>query len=228
MLHPAVMLSYFLRLNGIPQDINETAVKQVTKLGFKPEDIRQIVLTHHHLDHVGGVNDFPWAEVHVLKAEFESAINPRKYSLVDRIGYVREHLGSSTNWILHSPQGDDWFGLKCVRVLKELAINVLLIPLGGHSRGHCGVAVEIETGWLLHCGDAYVRRMQIEIDEPQDPFPVLVRPLSRKMFPLNTIERIRELRRKHGDQIRLFSSHDPSEYSRLRDKSIEEAIGSSQ
>jgi glyoxylase-like metal-dependent hydrolase (beta-lactamase superfamily II) len=222
---PSRHVELFIRMNGIPRDINETAVNQVTNLGFKPEDIRQIVMTHLHLDHVGGVADFPWAEIHVLKTEFESAINPRKLSWVDRIGYVREHLGSSTNWILHSHQGDEWFGLKCVPLIKELSHNILLIPLRGHSQGHCGVAVETENGWLLHCGDAYVRQMQIDVDEPQDPFPFFVRPLSRIMFPLNSIERVRKLRREHGEQIRLFSSHDPIEYSRLRGISIEAAIG---
>jgi glyoxylase-like metal-dependent hydrolase (beta-lactamase superfamily II) len=24
----------------------------------------------------------------------------------------------------------------------------------GHSRGHCGVAIQKEEGWILHCGDA--------------------------------------------------------------------------
>ncbi len=30
-----------------------------------------------------------------------------------------------------------------------------MVPLPGHTRGHCGVAVETSDGWLLHCGDAY-------------------------------------------------------------------------
>ena len=30
----------------------------------------------------------------------------------------------------------------------------MLIPLAGHTRGHCGVAIKTETGWHLHCGDA--------------------------------------------------------------------------
>lgn len=76
---PSRHVELFIRVNGIPRDIDETAVSKVTKLGFKPEDIRRIVLTHLHLDHVGGVVDFPWGEVHVLKTEFESAINPRKW-----------------------------------------------------------------------------------------------------------------------------------------------------
>ncbi len=29
-----------------------------------------------------------------------------------------------------------------------------LVPLFGHTRGHCGVAVRTEQGWLFHAGDA--------------------------------------------------------------------------
>ena len=106
---PSPHADLFMKVNGIPRNIDETATRQVTKLGFKPEDVRQIVMTHLHLDHVGGVLDFPWAEVLVSKDEFGAMKNPRKRTLMDRIGYVREHVGPSTNWILHSPQGEDWF-----------------------------------------------------------------------------------------------------------------------
>jgi len=43
-----------------------------------------------------------------------------------------------------------------VRALPGARDDVLLIPLPGHSRGHCGVAVKTGEGWLLHCGDAYL------------------------------------------------------------------------
>lgn len=222
---PSRHVDLFLKVNGILRDVKETAIEQVTNLGFNPKDVRQIVLTHLHLDHVGGVKDFPWAEVHVLETEYETAKKPRKLSWIDRIGYVQEHLLSKTNWVLHSMRGDKWFRFDSVRVLEKSSYNVLLVPLVGHSRGHCGVAVEIDDGWLFHCGDAYVRDSQIDHEEPRDPFPVLIRPITRQLFPENTIRRIRELRREHGDKITMFCSHDPIQYSKLREISIEEAIG---
>lgn len=49
--------------------------------------------------------------------------------------------------------GDEWFGFGSVTVLDD---DVLLIPLQGHTRGHCGVAVRrADGGWLLHAGDSY-------------------------------------------------------------------------
>ncbi|MFK0023778.1 MBL fold metallo-hydrolase [Streptomyces sp. NPDC090798] len=50
-------------------DLAETALHQVTALGFRPEDVRHVVLGHLHLDHAGGLPDFPWARVHLSEAE---------------------------------------------------------------------------------------------------------------------------------------------------------------
>ena len=48
-------------------------------------------------------------------------------------------------------------GLCCV--LPD--VDVLMVPLPGHSRGHVGVAVNTGSGWLLHCGDAYFHRSEV-------------------------------------------------------------------
>src|SRR5207245_5655496 len=33
--------------------------------------------------------------------------------------------------------------------------DILMIPLPGHTLGHCGIAVRAKDKWLLHAGDAY-------------------------------------------------------------------------
>ena len=40
-------------------DRNETAVRQVERLGFNRNDMRHIVVTHFDMDHIGGISDFP-------------------------------------------------------------------------------------------------------------------------------------------------------------------------
>ena len=56
-------------------------------------------------------------------------------------------------WVRHDVAGDDWLGFEAVTALTD---DVLLVPLHGHTRGHCGVAVRRhDGGWLLHAGDAY-------------------------------------------------------------------------
>ena len=47
-------------------------------LGFSPDDVRHIVLTHLDFDHAGGIEDFPNARVHVLAREREAAERERR------------------------------------------------------------------------------------------------------------------------------------------------------
>ena len=36
-----------------------------------------------------------------------------------------------------------------------------MVPLPGHTRGHCGVAVRMSEGWLFHCGDAHLHHSEV-------------------------------------------------------------------
>ena len=51
-----------------------TALRQVRRLGYDPRDVRHIVLTHLDFDHAGGLDDFPWATVHMMAVERDYAL----------------------------------------------------------------------------------------------------------------------------------------------------------
>jgi glyoxylase-like metal-dependent hydrolase (beta-lactamase superfamily II) len=212
---PTWYVGAFLRANQVPSDPEETAIRQVERLGHGVEDVRHIVLTHLHLDHAGGLPDFPWAKVHVLADEYEAATRRPMLSCKDLAGYHRRHWAHEPDWALHQTEGELWFGLDCVRILDSSPGEVLLVPLAGHSRGHCGVAVRAGGGWLLHCGDAFIRQMQVDPVHPRSAFPGWARPLERYMFPDAPLERVRALLREHGGEVRAFCSHDRVEFARL-------------
>ncbi len=137
--HPTPLVRAFTTAIRVPCDPEETAIRQIERLGLVPEDVRDIVLTHLHIDHAGGLPDFPWARVHVYAAEHEAATHPRRSSFKERF-YVTAHWTHGPQWVLHSCAGERWFGCDCVRLIEK-PVEVLLVPLLGHSRGHCGVAV---------------------------------------------------------------------------------------
>src|SRR5205085_6604312 len=77
--HPHPRLSVLFRaMLNIRFDMAETAIEQVRALGYKPSDVRHIVLTHLDFDHAGGVEDFPQARVHVMEIEKHVAETKRR------------------------------------------------------------------------------------------------------------------------------------------------------
>jgi glyoxylase-like metal-dependent hydrolase (beta-lactamase superfamily II) len=193
-----------------------TALAQVEALGFAPTDVRHIVTTHLDLDHTGGLPDFPEAEVHLLAAELEAALKP---ALSDRLRYIGgAHWRHEPHWVRHDGGGDRWFGFEGIRILPGIDAEVLLIPLLGHSRGHTGVAIRVDDGWLLHCGDAYFHHGEIATPPSCPPMLRFFQNLtaSDNRARKANQERLRELVARHGDEIAMFSSHDPHQLERAQ------------
>ena len=135
----------------VPLNPEEAAICQITKLGFQPEDVRHIVLTHMHFDHAGGLPDFPRAKVHVNHREYE-AIKSGKIRQWKDGGYNRRILDPEPDVELYEEVGEKWYDFDAIRL--RLEPEMYLLPLYGHTAGHCGVAVKDGDGWLLHVGDA--------------------------------------------------------------------------
>ncbi|HEY0526974.1 MAG TPA: MBL fold metallo-hydrolase [Stellaceae bacterium] len=212
---------FFMALLRMRLDPEETALRQVERLGFQARDVRHIVLTHLDFDHAGGIEDFPNATIHVYADELDAALNRR--SLLDRNRYRPLQWDQPLRWRRYETDrgaGEDWFGFRCVRDLDGLPPEILMVPLTGHTVGHCGIAIDIGgEGWMLHAGDAYFFREEMS-DRRHYCTPGLagyqrLMEVDRRAR-LENQARLRALARTHADQLRLFCAHDPVEYERQR------------
>jgi glyoxylase-like metal-dependent hydrolase (beta-lactamase superfamily II) len=199
-------------------ELNEelTAFRQIQRLGFEPRDVRHVVLTHLDFDHAGGLDDFPWARVHLLADEVTAATN--RFTPLDQMRYRPQQWSTQQNWTAYTPRrGERWFGFESVRDLAGISAELLLVPLIGHTLGHAGVAVRTASGWLLLAGDAYFYHREM------DPEPYCtpgLRAYQRMMDKdrsarLQNQARLRRLRREHGTEVEVLCAHDLLEFERI-------------
>lgn len=213
------LAEFFLKLNNPQLRREETAVAQVRRLGFKPEDVRHILVSHLDFDHAGGLEDFPHATVHLLAREKEVADKQRGGAFVGTRRYRPGQWDEVTDWRLYAAgEGEKWYGFDAVRSLDGVPDDILLVPLAGHTWGHSGIAVrERNGGWLLNAADAYFFHGEIG---GEYHCPPMLRGYQRLMevdrtARLRNQQRLRDLAQRHGDEVRIMCSHDPVEFDLL-------------
>jgi glyoxylase-like metal-dependent hydrolase (beta-lactamase superfamily II) len=149
-LHDSGILRLFKLITHVPLDPQEAAVNQVRRLGYEPEDVQNIILTHMHFDHCGGLADFPCAKVHVHRREYEAFLErPRQFA---DLAYVRRHIAHGPEWVFYDDGGGKWFDFDAIRLPFEP--EMWLLPFPGHTRGLCGLAIKTPHGWLFQTSDA--------------------------------------------------------------------------
>lgn len=105
------------------------------RFGLTPDDVKQIIVTHLHFDHVALAKRFRNAVFIVQKKELEFALNPHVFSAVD---YNRAYFDGLDMRVV---DGD-------VEIMP--GIKVLLTP--GHSPGGQSVQVETAAGRAIIAG----------------------------------------------------------------------------
>lgn len=204
---------FFLAMMRPRLDPAETALRQVTRAGFSASDVRHIVVTHLDFDHVGGLGDFPQATVHVLGEEVTAA--RRRDTWIARGRYRPQQWSPEPSWQTYTADGEPWFGFRSVRDLVGLPPEIVMIPLPGHTFGHAGVAVAAGDGWILHAGDAYFYRGEMDPDEPSCPAGLRAYQAMMEVdrgARLANQARLRELVRLHDHEVKVLCSHDAVEF----------------
>ena len=131
---------------------------QLQARGLSPQDVRWVVLTHLHTDHVGGLSHFPKAEIIVSRNEFVAASG-----VMGKLrGYLPQHFPA---WF--SPRLVDFpnhpFGPFPHSCPLTKTGDVVLVSTEGHSAGHLSVVVQEGERSLFFAGDvSYTQQLMRE------------------------------------------------------------------
>ncbi len=200
----------FLGVRAKPGDDLRT---QLLAHGIAPERVRTIVATHLHVDHVGGLADFPDAEVVTTDDELTSAKARGQRAGFDvkalaRVGRFRmapwreaPHLGFRRSTPLFGDDGDDG--------------DVMLLDARGHTAGTLGVAVKTSEGTLVHVGDAAYTLAEAVRGRPS----LLARRTT--IDPENQARAYRAIADlTRAPNTTVVTSHDPSSWSVVESKTF--------
>jgi glyoxylase-like metal-dependent hydrolase (beta-lactamase superfamily II) len=128
-------------------------------------------------------------------------------------------IAAVKKWAAVEEEGESWFGFSAVRAIPGTRDEVLLIPLPGHTRGHCGVAVRRADDWLLHCGDAYFHHSEVAPDGGAAPKGLR---WFESMVDVDGVQRranqvrLQELARVAAGEVKLVCSHDLSDFFAMK------------
>ncbi len=125
---------------------------QLALAGVTPDTIDLLILTHSHIDHVGGIADFPQAPILIAAAD-RAAPRPLYF------GKVRPMTWPDRTYLTIT--GDVQLGPN---------LQVLLVP--GHVPGQLALMLDLpKTGPVLLTGDAISRPAEIDeqFDTAHDP-----------------------------------------------------------
>ncbi len=160
-------------------------------LGYKPEQVTKILLTHKHADHSGELKSFPNAKVYVNQEELSAAELQGLGNLVP----VSFTDGAYYNF----PES------------QKIADGIYFIKAKGHTNGNSIVIVENEGLFYMIHGDItyvdealYENKLSVVFDD--------------KAAARETLDRVREFVRSHPTVY--VSTHTPQGYENLEAKRV--------
>lgn len=191
---------------------HQAAVCQLAHFGLQASDIRFVILSHFHADHIAGVCDFPEARIIVQQTAYDAVAGLHGFGAIRRAflpallpGDFRERswfITSFTDRSLPALGGTcDLFGDGTLQ----------LVDLPGHARGQMGLLARTPRSQVLLAADGAWVTKAIRQDCPPHQCTHLVCDDARQMRA--TLRRLHDFSLACPD-VCLLPTHCPEVYAR--------------
>jgi glyoxylase-like metal-dependent hydrolase (beta-lactamase superfamily II) len=136
--------AYEYRDENTIMEESDSIICQLAKLGYTPDDIDYLIVSHLHSDHAGYLSSFPKATFVVRREEMRTAWWPED----GEFGYDFRTYKDTRNFKYIQLSDDEDYDL-------FMDGTVVLIDTRGHTRGHQSVIVDLpNTGKTVLAMDA--------------------------------------------------------------------------
>ncbi|MAZ98944.1 MAG: MBL fold hydrolase [Rhodospirillaceae bacterium] len=161
-------------------------------IGIDPAEVKDVIITHMHYDHVGNLSIFPNARFHVQDTEMAYVTGRAMTHPILRHSFVLSEVQEMVAMVYQDRaifhDGDD-----------DLVPGVTLHHFPGHARGLMAVRVNTKRGWIILASDTahYYESLAAE--------HVFI--THENIFEM--LESYRSLVKLGGDVTRIVPGHDP-------------------
>ncbi|MCU6709900.1 MBL fold metallo-hydrolase [Paenibacillus sp. J5C_2022] len=208
---------YSLYAKTTPVCLGESAASQLQRRGVRPEDVKRIIVSHFHGDHIAGLRDFPNAEFMASRKAYEAVKRLKGVSAVRR-GFVpallpddfehrlspieeTPHIALPEQHPFHAVGGYDLFADG----------SLIAVDVSGHAEGQFGLFLRTARNECFLCADAVWSSAAYREERPPHPAAGLIMP-SRRQYRESFL-RLVELHKRYPD-VRIIPSHCMEAWSR--------------
>ncbi len=154
-------------IGNLRPDLPGQMQTRLRESGVEPESIDTVILSHFHMDHIGGLLGadgqaaFPNARLVASRMEYDHWMREDLLATLDevRAGRLRQTFAAYPRLVLLEGQA-------------EVEPGVSLLPAPGHTPGHCAIWIESEGAHLLHVVDSWHCAAQVQFPDARPVFDV--------------------------------------------------------